>query len=133
MKLREMCAIFLASAAISASALAKPPAGADPRMAPWFELLKTPSGMSCCGISDCREVEAESPLNSPDHKHWWALISRDLFGPQAPNRFIMVPDSALQIDDSDLFRPKGPVACWLGHQVLNHVGIICFRPPRTSG
>jgi hypothetical protein len=43
---------------------AEPPANADPRMAPFFESLKTKDGGSCCGAADCREVRSERPDNS---------------------------------------------------------------------
>jgi hypothetical protein len=33
-----------------------PPEGADPRLAPWFQSLESPSGKSCCSIADCRPV-----------------------------------------------------------------------------
>ena len=32
-------------------------AGGDASRAEWFEMLRTPSGGSCCSLSDCRDHE----------------------------------------------------------------------------
>jgi hypothetical protein len=122
------------------AALAAPPAGADPRLAPWFEKLETPAGQSCCGVADCREeTRVISPKNSPDH-HWWVYIGREKFGADAPNRFVSVPESVTKIDTSELLRPPGPVVCWAPRDPFRYGAssgpdgaIMCFRPPRAAG
>jgi hypothetical protein len=44
--------------ALNQAAVAAPPDGPDPALAPWFESLKQPgTGAPCCSISDCRTVE----------------------------------------------------------------------------
>ena len=50
-------AIWLAIVALSLSASAAPPPGADRSMAPWFNSLTDPkTGGSCCGEGDCRNL-----------------------------------------------------------------------------
>lgn len=40
------------------TALAAPPEGADPTLAPWYQSLRDPqTGGGCCSIADCRPVE----------------------------------------------------------------------------
>jgi hypothetical protein len=121
-------------------AFAAPPAGADPRLAPWFEKLETPLGQSCCGLADCREVtRAKSPMNSPDGK-WWVFIGKEQFGASAPDRYIPVPESVTKIDTSEQLRPPGPVVCWAPTDPFRYGApsgpdgaIMCFRPPRAAG
>jgi hypothetical protein len=90
---------------------AEPPANADPRMAPFFESLKTKEGGNCCGAADCREVRSESPDNSPTG-HWRAFIDRGTFGPTAPNEWIDVPDDTVDGKEATSMRPPGAIACW---------------------
>ena len=43
----------------------------DASRAEWFETLRTPSGASCCSLSDCRSTPAEW---RGDTEGWWALV-----------------------------------------------------------
>jgi hypothetical protein len=120
--------------AVSAmSALAAPPPGADPKLAPWFESLKMISGGHCCGAADCREeTRAVSPSNSADG-HWHVFIGTDKFGADAPNQMVRVPDEVISVDDETTMpRPPGPVVCWHHFGYTSGV-ILCFRLPRASG
>lgn len=100
----------------------RPPEGADPALAPWFQSLQTFGGGSCCSEADCRPVEAR--LN--EQAQWEALI-----GPQYPDFpggppfwVQVLPDHILNKTDNPLGRP---VACWRSMQ-----GVLCFvRPPET--
>jgi hypothetical protein len=94
---------------------AEPPANADPRLAPFFESLKTKEGGNCCGAADCREVLSESPDNSPTG-HWRAFIDRGTFGPTAPNDGSMFPTTQLTA--------KKPPAC--DHRELSPAGARLF-------
>jgi hypothetical protein len=44
----------------------------DASRAGWFETLKTPSGESCCNMSDCRPTRAEW---RSDTEGWWAHVN----------------------------------------------------------
>jgi hypothetical protein len=131
---------ILLSLFLAAPAHAAPPAGADPRLAPWFEKLETPGGQSCCGVADCREeTRVISPKNSVDH-HWWVYIGREKFGAEAPDRFVSVPNSVVGVDTEELPRPPGPVVCWAPRDPFRYGAaagpdgaIMCFRPPRAAG
>jgi hypothetical protein len=46
-------------------------ADGDPSRAEWFETLKTPSGESCCNLSDCSQITAEW---RGDTDGWWVLV-----------------------------------------------------------
>ena len=49
----------IAIALLAGVALAAPPPGADPDLAPWFRSLRVPgTGASCCDVSDCRPVRS---------------------------------------------------------------------------
>ena len=47
-------------------------ADGDASRGEWFEKLKTPSGESCCNLSDCRQIQAEWRA---DTEGWWALVN----------------------------------------------------------
>jgi hypothetical protein len=46
-------------------------AAGDPARAQWFASLRTPSGESCCDLSDCRVTRAEW---RGDTQGWWVLV-----------------------------------------------------------
>jgi hypothetical protein len=122
---------------------AEPPANADPRMAPFFESLKTENGDSCCGIGDCREVRSESPDNSPTG-HWRVFIDSGTFGPSAPNNWVDVPDDKVDSKETTPMRPSGAIACWSktiynGDPAADPPGrgkqtrLVCFKTPAPAG
>lgn len=91
---------------------AKPPAGADPALAPWFQSLQIPgTGGSCCNDADCRTVQYRTVGN-----HFEAFIDRKTFGESAPDAWVGVPpEHVLHRRDN----PTGEgVACWYNHTVL---------------
>ena len=47
-------------------------AAGEASRAEWFEKLKTPSGESCCNLSDCRQTQAEWRADS---EGWWVLVN----------------------------------------------------------
>ena len=88
------------------SADARPPDGADPSLAPWFQALRQPgTGISCCSVADCRQTEYRT---SGDH--YEALIE---------DRWLVVPpEKVLSRTDN----PTGhAVVCW-----TPTTGIMCF-------
>ena len=91
---------------LAAHALAAPPENADPSLAPWFQSLKQPgSGVSCCSIADCRQVEYRMSGG-----HYEALIERD---------WMAVPDDKVL---QHQINPTGHgVVCYTPWQ-----GILCF-------
>jgi hypothetical protein len=66
---RQARSILLAAGALALlaaaySAVAAPPDGADPGLAPWFQSLRQPgTGISCCSISDCRTTDYRTRMD----------------------------------------------------------------------
>lgn len=104
--------VFAAVACTAATAIARPPPNADPKLAPWFESLRQPrSGASCCSIADCRPADFRT---SGDHyevklQRGWTAVPREKILHRLDN-------------------PTGrAVVCW-----TPSVGIMCFVPgPQT--
>ena len=97
------------------SALAAPPEGADPALAPWYRSLTQPgTGWLCCSIADCRPVvtrERDGKLE--------AFIDRKAF-PDGTDEWVEVPEKVI-LHGKD--NPTGePVACWFEQ------AIRCFTP-----
>jgi len=94
-----------------------PPENADPGLAPWFRSLAQPgTGVPCCDIADCRQVEYRMR-----NGHYQAYIGNAFpRWTRAPFAWVDVPDgNVLHRRDN----PTGEgVACWQGGQV------ICFVP-----
>ena len=98
--------------------------------AEWFERLKTPSGESCCSLSDCRQTQAEW---RGDTEGWWAIVN-GMWRPIPADKVLSSPrsiDGAAYIcmgNDSgggtnDIQNPMlGNVPSLLG-------AIYCFVPP----
>jgi hypothetical protein len=87
-------------------ALAKPPAGTDYSLAPWFESLRQPgTGVSCCALADCRTTDYRT-----EGDHYEALID---------NKWVIVPPEKVlnRVDN-----PTGrAVVCY-----TPALGIMCF-------
>jgi hypothetical protein len=105
-------------------------AGGDASRAEWFEKLKTPSGESCCNLSDCRQTRAEW---RGDTDGWWAIVNGTL-RPIPADKVLTSPrsidgtayicmgkDSRGGSHDTD-GNPSGDVSSLLG-------AIYCFVPP----
>jgi hypothetical protein len=108
-------ALPLALALLAGPAVARPPADADPTLAPWFNGLHTDSGASCCSLADCRPVEYRI---SGDH--YEALIGKQF--DIDPPHWEKVPNSRI-LKNTD--NPVGrAVACW-----RPMFGILCFVLP----
>ncbi len=110
--------LILLAAAIPA-ALAAPPEGADPALAPWFQSLRQPgTGGGCCSLADCRPTEYRPTPNG--YEAW--IDGRFSV---SPGMWVPVPeDKILQRIDN----PTGQaVACYT--PVL---GILCFVRPAES-
>ncbi len=106
---------------LAAPAIAAPPPDADRSLAPWFESLTRPdTGTSCCSASDCRPVPSII-----ENDHWLAFIGTNIFGKDAPDRWVPVPDEKiLRARDN----PTGSaIACW-----TPSASILCFvKGPET--
>jgi hypothetical protein len=87
-------------------AQARPPADADPALAPWFEGLQQPgTGISCCSIADCRPTDSRT---AGDHYEAWI-----------DNKWVAVPpEKVLPRSDNPMGRA---VVCW-----TPQAGILCF-------
>lgn len=108
-------ALVLALALLAGAADARPPANADPALAPWFEGLHASNGGSCCSQADCRAVDYRIVGN-----HYEALIGEQF--DVRPPRWVSVPPShILKKTDNPVGRA---VACW-----LPYTGILCFVLP----
>jgi hypothetical protein len=96
---------------VSFLAQARPPAGADMSLAPWFQSLGQPlTGYPCCSIADCRAVQSRT-----NGDHFEVFIDRKTFGADAPDAWVAVPpDNILHRRDN----PVGePIACWFMNEV----------------
>jgi hypothetical protein len=98
--------VFAATLLLTASAYGRPPANADPALAPWFQSLSVPgTGISCCSITDCRPTEYRTVED-----HYEALIE---------DKWVLIPPrKVLQRTDNPLGRA---VVCWTPER-----GIMCF-------
>ena len=104
--------LILVGIVIAGNVLAAPPAGGPGRYAEWYQSLKSPTGGSCCDLSDCREVAwragkggYEARISPETHGNvgvtetFWLAIPDD--------RIIVPPEYARAFD-----RPPGAVACY---------------------
>lgn len=99
-----------------APSLARPPANEqiDPATSNWYQSLRQPkTGGGCCTFADCRPTELrQSPTDS---SKWEAFISKELFGPDAPDAWMTIPDDKI-IQHKD--NPTGRVViCWFNQQI----------------
>jgi hypothetical protein len=97
-------------ALVAGIALAAPPEGADPALAPWFQSLTQPgTGSSCCSIADCRPTD-------------WKFSDGHYEIP-VDDKWIAVPDELVLKREN----PTGnAIACKLNGRVL------CFVPPSLA-
>jgi hypothetical protein len=108
-------------------------ADGDVSRAEWFETLKTPSGESCCSVSDCRKIRA---VWRGDTEGWWANVN-GTWRPIPAEKVLTSPrsiDGAAYIcmgNDSPGSSPdrrdplRGNVPSLLG-------AIYCFVPPEPG-
>jgi hypothetical protein len=98
--------IVAAALAITATAAAAPPQGADYTLAPWFQSLRQPgTGTSCCSVADCRTTDYRI-----EGDNYEALIN---------GNWLVVPaEKILQRADNPTGRA---VVCW-----TPALGIMCF-------
>lgn len=97
---------------LAATAYAKPPEGADPALAPWYQSLRTPDGnMGCCSIADCRPTDYRQ--------------TRDGYEVLIDDRWLAVPPEKIL---ERISNPTGrAVVCY-----TPALGILCFvRPAET--
>lgn len=111
--------VSLATDVLFDMALGRPPAGADPALAPFYRSLTVPAGplkgQSCCDVADCRPVPARAKEG-----HWEVFIDRKTFpddGYQghAPNDWVVVPDDRIIRDVENV--ASEPIACWYNNEV----------------
>jgi hypothetical protein len=102
------------------SALAAPPVGADPALAPFFQSLHQPlTGAMCCSVADCRNVEVRQGPNGLE-----AFIDRKTFGQAAPDEWRAVPP---EVVIRDMANQTGlPIACFY------YGAIRCFLPATAT-
>jgi hypothetical protein len=87
----------IAALAVTLSASAQPPPGADPNseIGKWFKSLKNEHGLPCCDVSDCRRVQARLMEG-----HYEAMIDE---------QWASVPDSKIR----HVANPTGEyIACY---------------------
>jgi hypothetical protein len=108
----------LALALLAGPAAARPPANADPALAPWYNSLRTAHGASCCALADCRPVEYRVATD-----HYEALIGAQF--DVDPPRWVPVPNVRILRHTPN---PVGrAVACW-----QPFFGILCFVLPAQA-
>jgi hypothetical protein len=106
---------------MAAPAIAAPPQGADPALAPWYRSLRQPgTGYACCDIADCRHYPVRA-----DGSHYQVFYG---------DRWLIVPVEAV----SD--RIDNPTGDYVTCIQRNHwtdgapdgPRILClFKSPRT--
>lgn len=116
MKLARLALCVALASCNPRPAWADPPPGADPSgpVAAWFRGLKNARGISCCDIADCRATAVEHR----DDGTVWALISKEAFGPAAPDEWRQIPPQELGREHAP--RPpgvRGSIVCFLGGMV----------------
>lgn len=115
---RAVSAGCVAAMMVIGAAVARPPPGADPSLAPWFRSLKQPAnGFGCCSDADCRTVDYR--INGD---HYEVFIKRgddaESF-PAGTDKWVTVPPDTILRHISN---PTGrAVACW-----IPPVGVLCF-------
>lgn len=101
--------------AVAMGARAAPPVGADLNspLAQWYKSLHAPTGGACCGIADCRPVQARRAED-----HWEILIG---------THWESVPEGRVLRRQGNM--DGRPIAC-LGmvDDGLDET-IVCFIPP----
>jgi len=99
-------------------AFAAPPPGVSPTgpIADWVHSWHDTTGFPCCGIeSDCRPTIVRPSDTSPSGYEAW--ISKDIYGPTAPDAWEPAPVTAFSRTSED--NPTGVSwACWYGNRVL---------------
>ncbi len=105
----------LALVLLAPAALAAPPPGADPALAPWFQSLKRPdNGEGCCDQADCRIVAYRATRDGYE-----AFIAAGSFQAGTDTWEKVPPGRVLRGDN-----PTGHgVACWTWFS-----GFLCFVP-----
>lgn len=69
-------------------ASARPPPGADPALAPWYQSLTNPhTGGSCCDIADCRilPVRILDGHYEVDYNGSWRVVPSDVVSARPDN------------------------------------------------
>ncbi|HUZ75824.1 MAG TPA: hypothetical protein VMU87_22785 [Stellaceae bacterium] len=103
-------AVIPAAALLAASVgLARPPANADPALAPWYQSLRQPgTQVSCCSLADCRPTDYRTGANGYEAyiEGSWVAVP---------------PDKVLRRVDNPTGRA---VVCYLPGW-----GILCFVTP----
>jgi hypothetical protein len=101
--------VTAAGMALGASGLAAQPDGADPNspLGSWYRSLRSPDGVSCCSIADCRPIDARLVA-----EHWEILVPE--FGWQ-----VVPADRVLKRENPD----GRPIAC------RSYGRVLCFVPP----
>ena len=111
---------------IGSSLIAAPPENSDSSLAGWFQSLVSPTGGSCCSLSDCRPVDVRMGSNAPvaGMSGYEVLI--------VPQQFPIQAASWVPVPKAKVISPKGnpvgrAVVCW-----SPYYGVMCFvRPPET--
>lgn len=100
-------AMALALALVAGAAVAAPPPGARPELAPFFRSLIRPDvGGSCCDATDCRITRARVTANG-----WQAMNQL--------GDWVDVPENKIIRGQAN---PTGePILCW-----LPTTGVLCF-------
>jgi hypothetical protein len=119
-------AAALAGLCVSLCYAAPPPSGSEQEaiLSPyggWVRKLVNPiTKQGCCDLADCRAV----PARVRDG-HFQAFISRETYGPGAPDGWVDVPDDVVLHERSN---PVGlAVACWRASRQPLYNGFFCFQ------
>jgi hypothetical protein len=105
-------------------------ADGDASRAEWFETLKTPSGESCCNLSDCSQIPAEW---RGDTEGWWVLVS-GAWRPVPADKVLTYPrsiDGAAYLCMGSGSRGDAPAGLGsVSRSISSLLGVIyCFVPP----
>lgn len=91
------------------------PPGSDPDSpaAQWFRSLRDARGISCCSESDCRRTMVRPRIDGGLEAWIW----KDMYGPDAPNAWLPIPDEEVKIRGNRPPGVVGAIVCFYGGRV----------------
>jgi hypothetical protein len=85
-----------------------------PESQAWYHSLQSPvNGGNCCDVADCRTTELRRSKTDPTL--WEAFISKEQFGPYAPDQWLPIPPAVILQHKTN--PAGGPVICYYGQEI----------------
>jgi hypothetical protein len=112
----KLLAKVLVASLVTTVSWAHPPDNitTTPESRAWYHSLQSPStGLHCCDIADCRTTELRR--SKTDATLWEAFISKEQFGPSAPDQWLAIPPAVILQHKTN--PAGGPVICYYGDEI----------------